>query len=131
MKKLSLLFALVLFVLPAAFAAEDFTGKWSGQFSGTAPDGTQMTEPIVLNLVHKGAELTGTAGPSAERQWKILKGKVDGNKLSFEVQAENDSQSGPYVVISLTYADGHLKGDFNASRGEEKMTAKVDVTRAK
>ena len=130
MKRLALLFALTLFVLPA-LAAEDFTGKWSGQFTGVAPDGNQMTEPILLNLVHKGAELTGTAGPSAERQWKILKGKVDGDKVSFEVQAENDSQTGPYVTITLAYADGHLKGDFNAQRGAEKMTAKVDVTRVK
>ena len=130
MKRLALLFALTLFVLPS-MAAEDFTGKWSGQFTGVAPDGNQMTEPILLNLVHKGAELTGTAGPSAERQWKILKGKVDGDKVSFEVQAENDSQTGPYVTITLAYADGHLKGDFNAQRGAEKMTAKVDVTRVK
>jgi hypothetical protein len=130
MKRLALLFALTLFVLPA-LAAEDFTGKWSGQFTGVAPDGNQMTEPILLNLVHKGAELTGTAGPSAERQWKILKGKVDGDKMSFEVQAENDSQTGPYVTITMAYVEGHLKGDFNAQRGTEKLTAKIDVTRVK
>jgi hypothetical protein len=130
MKRLTLLLALTLFVLPA-LAAEDFTGKWSGQFTGVAPDGSQVTEPILANLVHKGTELTGTAGSSAERQWKILKGKVDGNKVSFEVQAGDDGQSGPYVVISLAYADGHLKGDFNIQRGDEKMSAKVDLTRVK
>ena len=130
MKKLALLFGLALFVLPA-LAAEDFTGKWSGQFSGVAPDGNQMTEPILLNLVHKGAELTGTAGPSDETQWKILKGKVDGDKVSFEVQAGGDTQGGPYVTVTLTYAEGHLKGDFNAQRGAEKLIAKVDLTRVK
>jgi hypothetical protein len=130
MKKLALLFTLTLFVLPA-LAAEDFTGKWSGQFTGVAPDGTQVTEPILLNLVHKGADLTGTAGSSADRQWKILKGKVDGNKVSFEVQAGDDTQPGPYVVITLAYADGHLKGDVNMQRGAEKMAAKVDLTRVK
>ena len=130
MKRLALLSALVLFVLPV-LAAEDFTGKWSGQFTGVTPDGNQVTEPILLNLVHKGAELTGTAGPSAETQWKILKGKVDGNKVSFEVQAGGDTQSGPYVTVTLAYADGHLKGDFNAQRGAEKLTAKIDLTRVK
>jgi hypothetical protein len=130
MKRLALLFAFTLFVLPA-LAAEDFTGKWSGQFTGVAPDGNQMTEPILLNLVHKGAELTGTAGPTDDTQWKILKGKVDGDKVYFEVQAGGDTQGGPYVAISLVYADGHLKGDFNALKGAEKMTAKVDVTRVK
>ena len=38
MKKLALLFALVLCAFPV-LAAEDFTGKWSGQFTGVAPDG--------------------------------------------------------------------------------------------
>jgi hypothetical protein len=130
MKKLALLFVFALFVLPS-LAAEDFTGKWSGQFTGVGPNGQQMTEPIVLNLVHKGAELTGTAGPSAEQQWKILKGKVDGNKVAFEVQAGGDNQSGPYVTITLTYAEGHLKGDFNAQDANQKITAKIDVTRVK
>ena len=130
MKKLALLFTLVLFVLPA-FAAEDFTGKWSGQFSGIGPDGNQATEPIFMNLVHKGAELTGTAGPRAETQWKIVKGKVDGDKLSFEVLAGDGAQDGPQVVITLAYADGHLKGDINMQRGEQKLTGKVDVTRVK
>ena len=130
MKRLALLFALTLFVLPA-LAAEDFTGKWSGQFTGVAPDGNQVTEPILLNLVHKGAELTGTAGPSADTQWKILKGKVDGDKVSFEVQAGGDTSGGPYVTITMAYAEGHLKGDFNAQRGTEKLTAKIDLTRVK
>lgn len=130
MKRLALLFALTLFVLPA-LAAENFTGTWSGQFSGVTPDGKQVTEPILLNLVHKGAELTGTAGPSAEQQWKILKGKVDGDKVYFEVQAGGDTQGGPYVTITMAYAEGHLKGDFNAQRGAEKMTAKIDLTRVK
>jgi hypothetical protein len=130
MKRLALLFTFLLCVLPT-FAAEDFTGKWSGQFSGIGPDGNQATEPILLNLVHKGAELTGTAGPSAERQWKIVKGKVDGEKLTFEVQAGDDGQSGPYVTISLAYVEGHLKGDINMQRGEQKLSGKMDVTRAK
>jgi len=130
MKRLALLFALTLFVLPA-LAAEDFTGKWSGQFTGVAPDGNQVTEPILLNLVHKGAELSGTAGPNADTQWKILKGKVEGDKVSFEVQAGGDNSGGPYVTITMAYAEGHLKGDFNAQRGPEKLTAKIDLTRVK
>ena len=130
MKRLAFLFALALFVSPA-IAAEDFTGKWSGSFTGVSPDGTPMDETIFMNLVHKGAELTGTAGPSAEMQWKILQGKVDGNTLSFEVQGGGDTQGGPLVKFKLAFADGHLKGDVNAERGSEKMTAKIDVVRVK
>jgi hypothetical protein len=132
MRKLALLFAVALcFVSMPVLAAEDFSGKWSGTFSGLAPNGQQVTENIYMVLVHKGAELTGTAGPSADRQWKILKGKADEKSVYFEVQAENDSGPGPYIKISLTFADGHLKGDFNGERGTDRLAAKVDVTRVK
>jgi hypothetical protein len=123
-------FAFALFAFPA-IAAEDFTGKWSGTFSGIGPDGTEQTENILMVLVHKGTELTGTAGPSADNQRKIENGKVDGDKLSFEVPGGADTPGGPRVTITLTYADGHLKGDFIAERGGQKLTAKVDVTRVK
>jgi hypothetical protein len=131
MKKLALVVAFALSVLPA-FAAEDFTGKWSGSFSGTDPNGSPANENLFLNLIHKGSELTGTAGPTAERQWKILNGKVNDNSVAFEVQGGGgDTQGGPVLKFALTFADGHLKGDVNAERGGEKMTAKVDLTRVK
>lgn len=130
MKRFAVLCAFMLLVWPA-FAAEDFTGKWAGSFSAVAPDGTPVDEKVFLDLIHKGDELTGTAGPTAEVQWKIMKGKVDANKLTFEVQGGGDTQGGPLVKFALTYADGHLKGDANAERGAEKMTAKIDATRVK
>jgi hypothetical protein len=129
MKRLVLLLALSLLALPA-LAAEDFTGKWSGTFSGVTSDGTQVTENIVLHLVQKGTELTGTAGPSDERQWKIVKGKVDGNKIMFEVTPEN-SGGLETIKLSLAYAEGRLKGDFNAAKEGVTLSAKVDVARAK
>jgi hypothetical protein len=127
MKRFLLLVALAFAALPV-LAAEDFSGKWSGTFTGTAPDGTQITENMLLILVHKGAELTGTAGPNEQTQWKIQNGKVDGNKLSFLVQnPDNDV----VARISLGLSEGHLKGEFAAEKGSEKMTAKVDLTRVK
>ena len=127
MKRFALALALVLSVF-SALAAEDFSGKWSGSFSGTAPDGTPITETIFLVLVQKGAELTGTAGPNEEKQWKIQSGKVDGNKLSFLVE---NPDNGVVARISLALTDGQLKGDFAAEKGSEKMVAKVEVKRVK
>ena len=57
-------------------------------------------------LVHKGTELTGTVGPSADT-------------------------GPPRATITLTYADGHLKGDIILERGGLKLTGQVDVTRVK
>ena len=130
MKKLALIVAFALSVLPA-FAAEDFTGKWSGSFTGTDPSGSPANENMLVNFIHKGSELTGTAGPTAERQWKILNGKVDGNAVAFEVQGGGDTEGGALLKFALTFADGHLKGDVNAEQGGQKMSAKVDLTRVK
>ena len=130
MKRFMLGFALVLFLIPV-FAAEDFSGKWSGSFIGTEPGGQQINEKVFMILTHKGTELTGTAGPNADTQWKIQNGKVDGNKVAFEVQGGGDTQGGPVLKFTMTFAEGHLKGDIAASRGEEKMAAKVDVERVK
>lgn len=127
MKRLILVLALVFAALPA-FAAEDFSGKWSGTFTGTLPDGTPVTESIFLILTHKGTELTGSAGPNEDKQWKIQGGKVDGDKLAFLVENPDNAV---VAKISLALADGHLKGDFTAEKGAEKLTAKVDVTRVK
>ena len=131
MKKLLLIFALLLVSFPA-LAAEDFSGSWSGSFTGAGPDGQEHTEQMFMKLVHKGADLTGTAGPSAEVQWKIDKGKVDGNNVAFEVQAGGDASSGaPLLKFTLVFADGHLKGTLNADQGPMKLSAKVDTTRVK
>ena len=131
MKKLALVvpLAFALFVVLPVAAAEDFTGKWSGSFTGTM-DGQQHTEPFILNMVHKGAALTGTIGPSDGQQWKLENAKVDGNNVAFEVQAGGDSQ-GPRMKFTLAFADGHLKGDLTAEKEGQKLTAKVDVTRVK
>jgi hypothetical protein len=130
MKNLALLCAFVLLALPAA-AAEDLTGKWSGGFTGIGPDGNPMTENVYVNLIHKGADLTGTAGPSADRQWNIENGKADGDKIAFDVHGGGDSQGGPVLHFSLAYADGHLKGDVKAQHGEMTLSGKVDITRVK
>ena len=131
MKKLALMFVLLLVSFPA-LAAEDFSGSWSGSFTGVGPDGQERTEQMFMKLVHKGADLTGTAGPSAEIQWKIDKGKVDGNNVSFEVQGGGDPASGgPLLKFTLAFADGHLKGTLNAEKDGLKLSAKVDTTRVK
>lgn len=131
MKKLALVLALLLVSFPAV-AAEDFSGSWSGSFTGTGPDGTERTEQMFMKLVHKGADLTGTAGPSAEVQWRIDKGKVDGNNVSFEVQGGGDAASGaPVLKFTLAFAEGHLKGTLNAEKDGLKLSAKVDTTRVK
>jgi len=116
----------VLFLAPALMAAEDLTGKWSGSFVMTFSDGGSKDSTAFMDLKQKEAEITGTAGENPDRQWTIQKGKVEGNKVTFEVQTE-----GPLLKFELTLVDGHLKGEARAEHEGKSVTAAVDLQRQK
>jgi hypothetical protein len=116
----------VLFLAPALMAAEDLTGKWSGSFVITSSDGETKDAKAFMDLKQKGSEITGTAGESPNQQWAVQKGRVEGNKVTFEVQTE-----GPLVKFELTLVDGHLKGEAKAEHEGLSMKAAVDLQRQK
>lgn len=104
-------------------AADGVTGKWSGSFVITM-NGETKDEMAYMDLKQKGAELTGTAGPSQDEQWPLQNGKVEGDKLTFDVQS-----GGPLIKFNLTLADGHLKGEAKAENEGRTMKAAVDLQR--
>lgn len=117
--------ALALAPILQAAVVQDLTGKWDGTFIATV-NGQQEDDVAFMTLTQKGTVLTGTVGPTLERQWEIVGGKVDGTKVTFETQSD-----GPLVKFTLTLVDGRLKGDALAEADGVKMTAKVDVGRSK
>lgn len=123
MKKIACVAGLVLLLATVLMAADDLTGKWSGSFNITM-EGETKADQILMVLKQNGAELTGTAGPNADQQWPIQKGKVEGSKVTFEVQADV-----PLVKFDLTLADGHLKGEAKAEFEGRTMKAAVDAQR--
>ena len=104
-------------------ASQDLTGTWAGTFVMTM-DGATRDDVALMVLKQTGKELTGTAGPNADQQWQIVKGVVDGAKVTFEVQAD-----GPAIAFQLTLVDGHLKGTAKAEQDGRSMSAVVDVQR--
>jgi len=116
----------ILFLAPSLMAAEDLTGKWSGSFVITFSDGETKDAEAFTDLKQREAEIKGTAGENPERQWAIQKGKVEGNKISFEVQTE-----GPLIKFELTLVDGHLKGEAKAEHEGRSMKAAIDLQRQK
>jgi hypothetical protein len=118
-------FALFLAPVFTASAAADITGKWTGSFVITGPDGESRDESAVIDIKQTGTELTGTAGPNADKQYTILKGKVDGNKVTFEVQAEV-----PLIKFEMTLVDGHLKGEAVVNIEGQTRKATLDLQRA-
>jgi hypothetical protein len=69
------------FTAASAFAASDVTGTWTGKMAGPNGDSMQIT----FTFKQDGAVLTGTSiGPMGDPM-TISDGKVDGDKLSFNV----------------------------------------------
>jgi hypothetical protein len=105
----------------------DVSGKWSGSFDVTGPDGETKADTAFLNLKQDGNKITGTAGPNEEHQFDIKTGKIDGDKIALEVELED----GNVLTFDLALAEEHIKGDVKGQMGDQKMTAKLDVTRVK
>ena len=105
----------------------DVSGKWSGSFDITGPDGETKADTAFLNLKQEGGKITGTAGPNEEKQFEIKTGKIDGDKIALEVVMED----GGVLTFDLALADDHIKGNVKGQIGDETMTAKLDVTRVK
>ena len=131
MKTLASLAVLLLTIAPAHAQTPkpttNLTGKWTGTLTRTAPDGRSQSIDFMFDLTQKGKVLTGTAGPSAERQWKVEKGTVDGSKVKFQVQQPD----GPLRTFTLALVKDRLQGEMLAELNGQSFTTKVDLGRAK
>jgi hypothetical protein len=115
------------FLLSVVSLLADVTGKWSGSFDITTPDGETKSESAFLNLKQDGNKITGTAGPNEDHQMDIKTGKIDGSKIALEVVLED----GNLLTFDLALVEDHIKGTAKGEMDGEKKTAKVDVTRVK
>ena len=114
----------------SAFQAKpaDLTGTWTGTIS--REDGSPGSAHLTLK--QKGSELSGTAGPDAERQVDIFKGKIATVKNVTSATFEATQPNGILMKFDLKLVDGRLKGSVAMERPDgEKRNATVDVGRAK
>jgi hypothetical protein len=102
-------------------------GTWSGTLIFKGPDPAEET--LVLVLKQDGATLTGTAGPDADRQYKITKGKTAAaggvTSITFDLII-----NGVLSSFDLKLVDGRLNGEAT-SEGEDghKRVATVELRR--
>ena len=123
MRKLFLCAVLSAFALSAA----DLTGKWSGSFDITNSEGQTEADHAYMDLHEKDGSVTGTAGPTADKQWSLSKGKLDGQKLTFEVAMDD----GGILTFELAFDGESIHGTCaGTGSGGEKMSAKVSLKRA-
>ena len=127
MKTLAAITILLLTMAPAQAQKTDVTGKWIGTLTRTAPDGRTQSIDFQFDLTQKAKVLTGTAGPTPERQWPIEQGVVDGTKVTFQVQQPD----GPLRKSTLALVKDRLQGDMVLEFKGQTATVKVDMGRAK
>jgi hypothetical protein len=119
MKKL---LALILLLAVNAVAA-DLTGKWSGSFK---VDGGEKGVPQLFIFKQDGNKLTGSGGPDPSEQYPIENGKVDGDRITFQIT------TGEWKFIyNLKATDGKIIGALELRSINDKRTASVTLTKAK
>lgn len=114
--------AIIVFSAMVALAA-DLTGDWSGTSKG--PNGDDFT--LNLRLKQQGATLTGAVTGPDGNPIDISDGKVDGDKISFNVSVNN-----------MTIAhEGVIKGDNEIAlsakfpQGSNIPEMEIDLKRVK
>jgi hypothetical protein len=115
--------ALLLMFAAIAFAG-DLTGKWSGSFDVAYPDGTTRPGAAYLSLKLVGQTVTGTAGQNETEQVEITNGKLEGQKLTFDLPIREAT-----IKFDLVFDGDTIKGGAAAESGGVKLTAKVDLKR--
>jgi hypothetical protein len=99
----------ILAVFTLSLAAADVTGKWSGTIE-VKRNGEAKTEPALVILKQEGAVLTGSGGPNESEQHAMRNGKVDGNKITFEIALGGER----VMQFNLTAAGEQIDGDVTA-----------------
>lgn len=113
---------LALLVSAASYAA-DFAGKWSGT-ADMMRNGENRSSTAVLIFKQTGDKLTGTGGRDEIEQHPLENVKVEGSKLTCEV---NDGDT--LIKIALEAEGDVMTGEAKAEKGGESMTVKFNLKR--
>jgi hypothetical protein len=116
--------ALLLAALAILAMAADVSGTYSGTFK---PEGENESGAFA-HIKQTGSDITGTVGPAEDKQWTIAKGKIQGNKVTFEVQ----NPEGPLFKMDLTVEGDRISGDVSATaQNGSPMRARIDLAKVK
>jgi hypothetical protein len=112
----------VVLLLSMNAAAGDLTGKWSGAFK---VDGADHNVPQLFILKQDGNKLTGSGGPDQSEQYPIENGKVDGDRVRFELTTGEWQ-----FTYNLKAVDAKMAGDLELKSINNGRTAKVSLSKA-
>lgn len=104
--------------------AGDLSGTWTGTLTRNTDSGPQISTAHVI-LKQDGPKLTGSGGPSAEEQLPMKKVVVDGEKITFEVEAGDSALKFAVVAKGDT-----IEGDVVQERADgTTRTGKIALKR--
>jgi hypothetical protein len=116
----------ILLCAAITLSAADISGKWSGSLTMTNARGETNEGTAFVIFKQNGAEITGSAGGDENQQFPITKGKIEGNRITFEVQSD-----GPLYKVDVMLTGDHIKGEVIVVQEGQSTKAKVDMTKVK
>jgi cytochrome c oxidase cbb3-type subunit 3 len=114
--------ALLLMLVLALAPAPDVTGRWTGTAQVKNQAGGQQEIPVILVLKQEGDQVTGTGGPDDSIQVPLSKGKLDGDRLTLEAEAD-----GSVFTLELKVAGEEITGSVRR-RGRDGSEENGKVT---
>jgi hypothetical protein len=100
----------------------DLSGTWTGSFRA---EGGDHDTPQMFLLTQDGSKVTGTGGPDSQEQYPIENGRIDGDRLKFELTTGEWRFS---YDLKQNGSDG-LKGDLQLKTVNHSRNAKVSLRR--
>jgi hypothetical protein len=82
----------------APLSTPDVTGKWSGTLQ---MDGQNAPQPAYSIFHEDGNSLSGSVGPDESEQDEFEGGKVEGNKLTFDVPQGPNGEGSLHVEMQV------------------------------
>ncbi|MBS1854460.1 MAG: hypothetical protein JST11_03770 [Acidobacteria bacterium] len=105
--------------------AADVSGKWAGK-TRMSISGRIEEDTMFLTLKQEGARVTGTAGPTQEQQAAIRNGKIEEDRVTFELPVPNG-----IFVFDVRLAGDRLKGTLIANAQGQEFHATIEAARSK
>jgi hypothetical protein len=101
--------------------ASNVTGKWSGTMQ---LEGQTRSEPVYMVLKQEGNKLAGSGGPNENEQNPFEGGKVEGNKLMFDIPLGESS-----MHFEMEAQEDQITGEMRRQREGKVETAKISLKR--
>ena len=114
MKKTVVLLITLLALTCATVFAADVTGKWTSEATGKGG-------PQTYDLKQSGSTLTGTVQGGRGGPIEIQNGKVDGDKVSFDVTRQGRDGNSMTIHYTGTVSGNSITLSFEAGGGTREL----------